>query len=180
VDTITIKDKNFSISITAAEINVAVSRLADELNNDLHGKSTLFIVVLNGSFMFASDLFKLLSIPCEISFIRLSSYSGTNSTAKVNTILGLTDNIKDRTIVVIEDIVDTGNTLEDILMNLEKHHPAEITICTLLFKPDAYKKNIKLDYVGMTIPNEFIIGYGLDYDGYGRNLPDIYKLENRN
>ena len=117
-------------------------------------------------------------MPCELCFIRLSSYMGTKSTENVKTILGITDNIEGRTIIVIEDIIDTGHTVENIMESLNSFHPAEVMICSLLFKPNAFLKNIKLDYVGMEIPNDFIVGYGLDYDGLGRNLPDIYKIIN--
>jgi len=174
--TVKIKDKEFSLSINADELHEAVSKVAHKINNDMEGKMPLFIAILNGSFMFASDLFKQLTIPCEISFVKLSSYQGTISTENVKKIIGLNDDIAGKTVIIVEDIVDTGFTITDIINDLKKYNPAEIKICTMLFKPDAYKKNIKLDYVGMEIPNDFIVGYGLDYDGLGRNLPDIYKI----
>jgi hypoxanthine phosphoribosyltransferase len=174
--TVKIKDKEFSLSINADEIHDAVSKVAQKLNRDMDGKTPLFLAILNGSFMFASDLFKQLTIPCEISFVKLSSYQGTSSTENVKTIIGMTEDIKGKTVVIVEDIVDTGFTIEDIIDNLKKYNPAEIRICTMLFKPNAYKKNIKIDYIGIEIPNDFIVGYGLDYDGLGRNLADIYKI----
>ncbi len=176
METVTIKDKMFSLSIPAAEIQTAISKLAEKLNHELVGKDPLFLVILNGSFMFAADLFKMLTIPCEVSFVKLSSYRGTSSTEVVKTMIGLSDDIKGRTIVVIEDIVDTGHTLEHLMKMLDEQQPADIKICTLLFKPNAYLKCIRIDYVGIEIPNDFIVGYGLDYDGFGRNLADIYKI----
>lgn len=174
--TVQIKDKKFSISITADEILKAVDALAEKINSEMQGANPLFIAVLNGSFMFASDLFKKLSIPCEISFVKLSSYQGTQTTENVKTLIGLNDKVNGRHVVVLEDIVDTGHTLEDILETLNSYKPHTLRIATLLFKPNAYKKSIHLDYVGIEIPNDFIVGYGLDYDGYGRNLADIYKI----
>ncbi len=174
--TVKIKDKEFALSITSDKIQKAVCNIARKINTDLAGKDPLFLVVLNGSFMFASDLFKQLTIPCEMSFIKVTSYQGTSSTEEVKMLIGLSENIKGRTIVIIEDIVDTGHTIEDIKNSLKLKDPAEIYICTCLFKPKAYLKSIKLDYVGIEIPNDFIIGYGLDYDGFGRNYADIYKI----
>jgi hypoxanthine phosphoribosyltransferase len=176
MQTVKIKDKEFLLSIKAEDIQKAVSNVAVKINRDLDGKDPVFLVILNGSFMFASDLFKLLKIPCEISFLKTSSYQGTNTTGNVKTLIGLTENIKNRTVVILEDIVDTGYTIKDIIKTLTEHEPAEIKICTMLFKPTAYKMDIKIDYVGIEIPNDFIIGYGLDYDGFGRNYADIYKI----
>lgn len=174
--TVKIRDKEFSISIGEKDILKAVQKVADRINSDMDGKHPLFIAILNGSFMFASDLFKRLSIPCEISFVKLSSYVGTKTTENVKTLIGLDENIEGRHIIIIEDIVDSGHTIEDILNNLKQYSPASVKVATLLFKPNAYKKNITLDYVGIEIPNDFIVGYGLDYDGDGRNLADIYKI----
>jgi hypoxanthine phosphoribosyltransferase len=173
---VTVKDKQFSLSIEAAKIQDSINKVAERMNKDLADKDPLFVVVLNGSFMFASDLFKKLTIPCEITFVKLSSYEGTQSTEVIKTVLGLNENIEGRTIVIVEDIVDTGNTIEDMIQGLKAMNPSEILISTLLFKPKAYKKSIKIDYVGIEIPNDFIVGFGLDYDGYGRNLADIYKI----
>ena len=174
--TVKIKDKEFALSITSEEIQNAISVVAKNINKDYEGKAPLFLVVLNGSFMFASDLFKQLTVPCEISFVKVASYQGTSSTEVVKTLIGLAENLKGRNVVIIEDIVDTGNTIEGLVNDLKEKSPADVKICTLLFKPNAYLKNIELDYIGMEIPNDFIVGYGLDYDGFGRNLADIYKI----
>jgi len=176
MQTVKIKDKEFSLSIRAEEIHNAVCSVAEKIDRELQGKDPLFIVVLNGAFMFASDLFKQLKLQCEISFIKLSSYQGTQTTENVKTLIGLSDEIKGRTVVIVEDIVDTGHTISDLIKNLQEKGASEIKICTFLFKPNAYQKNIKIDYVAIEIPNDFIVGYGLDYDGYGRNLPDVYKI----
>lgn len=174
--TVQIRDKEFAISINKKEILRAVGTMAEKINRDMTGKNPLFIAILNGSFMFVSDLFKKLTIPCEISFVKLSSYQGTQTTENVKTLIGLDENVKDRNIIIIEDIVDSGHTIEDILNNLKQYSPSDVRVATLLFKPRAYQKKIKLDYVGIEIPNDFIVGYGLDYDGEGRNLSDIYKI----
>lgn len=172
-----IKDKNFKLSITESEILDRVKNVANQINNDLEGKNPVFLSVLNGAFMFTSDLMKYVSIPSEISFIRLSSYSGTESTGCVKSLMGLTIDIKDRTVVIVEDIVDTGLTMLKLLEILRQYGPKEIRICTLLLKPDKLKVDLNIDYVAMSIPNDFIVGYGLDYDEYGRNLPEIYTVE---
>lgn len=174
--TVQIRDKEFTISINEKEILKAVGTMAEKINRDMVGKHPLFIAILNGSFMFTSDLFKKLSIPCEISFVKLSSYTGTQTTENVKTLIGLDEDVKGRNIIILEDIIDSGHTIEDILNNLKLYSPSEVKVATLLFKPNAYKKKIKLDYIGIEIPNDFIVGYGLDYDGEGRNLPDIYKI----
>jgi hypoxanthine phosphoribosyltransferase len=174
--TVKILDKEFSISIHDRDIQKAIDAMAEKINNEMDGKSPLFIVILNGAFMFASDLFKRLTIPCEISFVKLSSYQGTQTTENVKTLIGLNDDISGRNVIVLEDIVDTGHTVEDILNSLKPLRPASVKIATMLFKPKAYLKKIPIDYVGIEIPNDFIVGYGLDYDGYGRNLADIYKI----
>jgi hypoxanthine phosphoribosyltransferase len=174
--TVKILDKEFSLSIKEEDILKAVDVMAEKLNSDMAGKNPLFIVILNGAFMIASDLFKRLTIPCEISFVKLSSYEGTQTTANVKTLIGLNDEIKGRNIIILEDIVDTGHTVEDILESLKPLAPADVKFATMLFKPNAYLKNIPIDYIGIEIPNDFIVGYGLDYDGYGRNLADIYKI----
>ena len=173
---VTLHDKQFKPYITAEAIHTRVSQIAGNLSTDLKASFPLFIVVLNGSFIFAADLVKMLKFPCEITFVKLASYEGTNSSGKVNEIIGLTENVENRTIVIIEDIVDTGTTLEK-LHDLLKHKKAkQIKTATLLFKPLAYKKTIPIDYICMEIPNDFVVGYGLDYDGLGRNLKDIYAL----
>ena len=174
--TVTLKDKTFSLSIPAAEIELAVDKLALKLNQDLAGKKPLFLVILNGSFMFASDLIKKLEMNCEVSFVKLASYSGTSSTGELKQLIGLNEEIEGREVVILEDIVDTGITLDNMLAQLQNLKPAAVKIVTFLFKPAAFKKSYPLDYIGISIPNDFIVGYGLDYDGLGRNLPDIYKI----
>lgn len=175
---VTLKDKTFRVNIPASEINKAVGEIAHRINTELKDKKPLFLSVLNGSFMFASDLMKKISIDCEISFVKVSSYSGTSSNGSVKQLIGLNEEIKGRTVVIIEDIVDTGLTIEAVVKQLEEMEPAEIKIATLLYKPEAYRKRIGLDYVAIVVPNDFLVGYGLDYDGLGRNLPDIYVLDN--
>lgn len=175
---IKILDKEFQLKIEATEIAVAVERVAKQLNQDFQNldKEIVFIGILNGSFMFASDLFKQIQFPCKITFLKLASYQGTQSTGVVKSLIGINENIKNKVVIVIEDIVDTGETLDNIICQLKGFEPAEIRIATFLFKPLAYKKQIKINYIGIEIPNDFIIGYGLDYDGFGRNLPEIYSI----
>lgn len=173
---VTIKDKQFKISITEQEIEQSIVRIAKQINEDLADKNPIFLAVLNGSFMFAGELMKHVDVPSEITFVRLASYQGVLSTNKVQEILGLNESIEARTVVIVEDIVDTGNTMVALLEELKRYNPREVRIATLLLKPDALKQPLKLDYVALEIPNDFIVGYGLDYDGYGRNLKDIYKI----
>jgi len=169
-------DKEFAINISHDEILTQIKKMADKINEELKGKDVIFMGILNGSFMFAGDLFKYITIDCQITFLKLASYQGTSSTGNVKRLIGLNEDIKDKTVVVLEDIVDTGITLDNIKKQLLGYEPAEIKFATLLFKPGSYTKDVKLDYVGFSIPNDFIIGYGLDYNGYGRNLADIYKI----
>lgn len=172
-----IKDKEFGIFIESKEIEKSIDQISEKINADLKDKDPIFVAILNGAFMFASELMKRVTIPCEITFVRLASYQGTSSTEKIKEVLGLNENIEGRTIVIVEDIVDTGNTMTSLLEQFNKLNPKEIKIATLLFKPEALKKELKLDYVALEIPSDFIVGYGLDYDGFGRNLNDIYKLK---
>ncbi len=174
--TIKVHDKQFSIFIGSEEIDKSVSQIAEKINNDLKGKNPLFLVVLNGAFIFASDLLKKVNIPCEISFVKLSSYIGTKTTSVVRELIGLDEVLTGRTVVIIEDIIDTGITMGVTTEKLKKLEASEVYIATLLFKPDAFRMNYDIDYIGMKIPNDFIVGYGLDYDGHGRNFPDIYKI----
>ncbi len=174
METITIHDKKFSLSINAKKISAAIQQMALKINKDLVSKNVVFIGILNGSFLFAADLLRLIHSDCRITFIKTSSYNGTENTGNVTHLIGLNEVIKDKNIVLIEDIVDSGNTLDSVIKDLEKHKPAEIKIATLLFKPDAYEYNRKIDYIGFRIPNAFVVGYGLDYDGFGRNLENIY------
>lgn len=171
-----LKDKNFDKFIVNDDIQAKVSELAVRINNELEGIKPLFVVVLNGAFIFASDLLKRITIDCEIAFVKLSSYQGTQSSGVVQQIIGLDLDIKGRTIVVIEDIVDTGLTLERFRKTLREMEPAEVRIATCLLKPDAFKNKFPINYMCFTIPNEFVVGYGLDYDGLGRNSSDIYKI----
>ena len=174
--TIQIKDKQFTLSIPSEDILKAVQTVGDAINRDLKDKNPLFICVLNGAFMFAGDLMKVVDIPCEITFIKLSSYEGLYSSGSVKEVMGLNENIVGRNVVILEDIIDTGLTMERIIDSLKAKGAGEIRVATFLQKPDALQRDIKIDYVAMKIPNEFIIGYGLDYNGYGRNLKDVYTL----
>jgi hypoxanthine phosphoribosyltransferase len=169
-------DKEFEIFIPFKEIDNAIQGVANQINKDYKNKKPLFVVILNGAFMFAADLFKKLTIECEVSFVKLSSYQGTKTTEKVKKIIGLNESIQGRQVIIVEDIIDTGITMEHLLKELEAMKPHDIRLATLLFKPEAFRKDFKIHYIGMNIPNDFILGYGLDYDGFARNLPDIYKL----
>lgn len=176
METITILDRKFKQSISAATIAEQVNRVGREINETLRDKNPLFICVLNGAFMFAGDLMKIVNIPSEITFIKLSSYEGTYSSGAVKEIFGLNESIVGRTVVVVEDIVDTGVTMSKILESLDAKGAKEVKVVTLLQKPAALKKDVVVDYVAFEIPNDFIVGYGLDYNGYGRNLKEIYTV----
>jgi hypoxanthine phosphoribosyltransferase len=173
---ITVHDKQFKPYITAADIQQRIMQMAAEINRDLQGKRPLFIAILNGSFMFAGDMFKYINIDAEISFIKLVSYKGTKSTGNVITSIGLDEDLYGRTVVILEDIVDTGKTLSMFLPQLEHQQPEQLLIASLLHKPEAQTHPVKIDYLGFSVPNKFLLGYGLDYDGLGRNLPEIYQL----
>ncbi len=176
MEIITVKDKSFKPYISEEELQSSVEKVAAQINEDYKGKMPLFLGVLNGSFMFFSDLMKSIDIECTVSFVKLASYEGTSTTGVVNELIGLNEDISDRDVILIEDIVDTGNTLVKLYEILEEKNPKSIKIATLLYKPEAYKKEHKIDYVGKEIPNAFVLGYGLDYDGLGRNLSSIYVL----
>ncbi len=176
MESIQVRDKTFEISISAREIDAAVERMAKQINKDFAEKNPLFLVVLNGAFMFASDLVKKITIPCEISFVKLSSYVGTQTTNTVRELIGLDEVLHDRSVVIIEDIIDTGITMGVATDKLKKLEAKEVKIATLLFKPLAFQRDYKIDYIGIEITNDFIVGYGLDYDGNGRNYPEIYKI----
>jgi hypoxanthine phosphoribosyltransferase len=173
---IQVLDKFFKPFLSKDDIQKQINRIADELALEYAGKNPIFIAVLNGSFMFASDLFKALRFNSEICFIKLASYKGTKSSGNVVSVIGLDMSLKDRHLIVLEDIVDTGRTLTHFLPELENQQPASLKLCVLLHKPDATVFPVPLDYIGFTIPNHFVVGYGLDYDGYGRNIPEIYQL----
>ncbi|MCD8260974.1 MAG: hypoxanthine phosphoribosyltransferase [Bacteroides sp.] len=177
---IKIKDKEFTISITGEQIQREVKRVADEINRDLAGKNPLFLSVLNGSFMFTADLMRNITIPCEVTFVKLASYQRATTTGKVKEVLGLSEDISDRTVVIVEDIVDTGLTMERLLETLGTRNPKEIHIATLLVKPEKLRIDLDIKYVAMRIPNDFIVGYGLDYDGFGRNYSNIYTVVSEN
>ncbi len=173
---IRVKDKTFKTFIPEDEIQRHVKAVAEKINKDLEGRNPLFLAVLNGSFMFAADLMRYITIPCEISFVKLASYQGTTSTGKVKEIIGINEDLQDRTVVIIEDIVDTGRTMKRMLETLGTRNPESLHICTLLVKPDKLEENLNIEYAAMEIPNDFIVGYGLDYDQQGRNLRDIYTV----
>jgi hypoxanthine phosphoribosyltransferase len=173
---IRVKDRDFEVFIPAEEIDRTVSEIARKINTDFKDQQPIFLVILNGAFMFAADLFKKLDMPCEVSFVKLASYSGTQSSTNVKELIGLNDSLKGRQVVIVEDIIDTGITMEYLIRKLNELGVAELRIASLFFKPQAFKKDFTIDYVGMSIPNDFIVGYGLDYDGYGRNFGEIYKI----
>ncbi|RBL92586.1 MULTISPECIES: hypoxanthine phosphoribosyltransferase [Chitinophaga] len=173
---IQVHDKKFQPYIGATELQQRIREMAAEMSRDLKDERPLFIAILNGSFMFAGDLFKYLNIPAEISFIKLASYKGTKSTGNVVQAIGLDEDLFGRTVVIVEDIVDTGKTLSQFLPQLEHQQPKKLLVASLLTKPEAMVHPIKIDYLGFSVPNKFLLGYGLDYDGLGRNLPEIYQL----
>jgi hypoxanthine phosphoribosyltransferase len=174
---IKVHDKYFVKYIDAEKIQATVTRLADRIHADFINDTPLFLCILNGSFMFSSDLMKAYKGICEISFIRLSSYKGIQTTEEVKTLIGLTDDIQGRSVIILEDIIDSGITVKHLLGDLKKYKPANLKVASLLFKPEALRTDIVPDYIGLEIPKDFIVGYGLDYDGLGRNLADIYKIE---
>lgn len=171
-----IKDKRFKTFISEDEIQQRVKAVAGRINHDMEGKKPLLLAVLNGSFVFAADLMRHITIPCEISFVKLASYEGTVSTGKVVEVMGLNEDITGRDVIIVEDIVDTGKTMERMLDTLGTRNPNSLHICTLLLKPEKLKIPLNIEYAAMEIPNDFIVGYGLDYDQEGRNLRDIYTL----
>lgn len=173
---IQLHDKQFVPFITAQEIDFAIVQMARMVEDDFAEETPLFVGVLNGSFMVVSDFMKHYKGACEVSFIKMASYEGTTSTNNVKQLIGLDQDLTGRSVIVIEDIVDTGNTLVELKAMFKKQNVKHFKIATLFFKPEAYKQDIKIDYVGIRIPNKFIVGFGLDYDGLGRNLPEIYQL----
>jgi hypoxanthine phosphoribosyltransferase len=173
---ITIKDKTFETSMPEAEIKNRVKELAQQMSRDLEGKNPLLLAVLNGAFIFAADLMREMTIPCEISFVKLASYQGTTSTGTIHEVIGINENLSGRTVVIVEDIVESGLTIKRMMEQLGTRNPASVQVCTLFFKPERLKEDLKLDYVAFEIPNDFILGYGLDYDQQGRGLRDLYVL----
>ncbi len=171
-----IHDQQFDIFIPSGEIQKRVREIAHQINHDYKDKNPLFLSILNGAFIFTADLFREITIPAEVSFIKLKSYRKMETSGKVKELLGLENNIFDRNIIIIEDIVDTGKTLHHVLEEFKELGTRSISIMTLLHKPEAARVKLDLSYVGFEIPNDFVVGYGLDYDGYGRNLKDIYKV----
>ena len=176
MSTVKIHDKTFKISYPEKDILEKVKAIAERLNHDMEGKNPLFLAVLNGSFVFAADLMRMITIPCEISFVKLASYQGTMSSGKIKEVIGINEDISGRTVVIVEDIVESGLTMKRMLESLGTRNPAAIHICTLLLKPDRLKVDLNVEYAAMEIPNDFIVGYGLDYNQQGRNLRDIYTL----
>lgn len=173
---IRILDKTFRELITEDQIQARVSEIARQINADMAGKDVVFLGILNGAFLFAADLFRRIEIEAKISFVKLASYQGTRSSGTIKELIGWNEEISNKTIIVIEDIVDTGHTIERIIGELTIRRAKEVRIATMFFKPGACSRNVHLDYVGFEIPNDFVVGYGLDYDGYGRNNPSVYTL----
>lgn len=176
MDKIKVRDRQFTVSIPEEKIKERVAQIAAQISKDLEGKKPLFLAVLNGSFVFAADLMRGITTPCEITFVKMASYEGTSSTGAVKQLIGLKEDLKDRTVVIVEDIIDSGLTMRMLLDMLQEKQPKEIRIAALLVKPGNLKVNLDIPYCCFEIPNDFIVGYGLDYDGEGRNLPCIYTV----
>lgn len=172
-----IKDKVFETSIPEADIKQRVKAVAEQINRDMAGKNPLLLAVLNGSFIFAADLMREITIPCEISFVKLASYQGTTSTGKIKEVIGINEDLTGRTVIIVEDIVESGLTMKRMIESLGTRNPASVHICTLLLKPERLQTQLNIEYVAFSIPNDFILGYGLDYDQQGRQLRDIYTLK---
>ena len=177
--TIKIKDKEFIPMISEAEIKERVKLVAEQISNDMKGKNPLLLAVLNGSFVFAADLMREITIPSEISFVKLASYQGTTSTGKVKEVIGINEYLTGRTVIIVEDIVESGLTIKQMIESIGTRNPESVHICTLLLKPDCLKTELDIEYAAFKIPNDFIVGYGLDYDQQGRNLKDIYVVKGR-
>lgn len=174
--TVKLHDKTFGMTLPEEEILARVKAVAERINKDYEGREPMFLAVLNGSFMFASDLMKEIAIPCQISFVKLSSYAGTVTTGKVTEVIGITEDLSGRDIIIVEDIVESGHTMARAIETLGTRNPASVSICTMFFKPQKLQEDIEVKYAAMEIPDDFIVGYGLDYDQLGRNLRDIYTL----
>ena len=176
MEQITVIDKTFEVSIKEATIKQRIRELAQQMSRDLDGKNPLFLAVLNGAFIFAADLIREMTIPCEISFVKLASYQGTTSTGSIKEVIGINEDLTNRNIIILEDIVESGLTIKRMIEQIGTRNPASVQVCTLFFKPEKLKEDLKLDYVAFSIPNDFILGYGLDYDQQGRQLKDVYSL----
>ncbi|NBC84495.1 MAG: hypoxanthine phosphoribosyltransferase [Bacteroidetes bacterium] len=176
MDTIQIRDKFFSKYLSEQRLVEGICEMAGRINNEMSQKEVVFLGILNGAYLFAAELTKNISFPCTVSFLKLASYQGTGSTGKVKRLIGVNEELENKSVVVVEDIVDTGFTLDKILKQLSGFEPKEIKVASMLFKPEAYRYERKPDYIGFEIPNEFMVGYGLDYNGYGRNLKHLYKI----
>jgi hypoxanthine phosphoribosyltransferase len=174
---VSLEDKNFQLFIESAKIREAIEVVSIKINNDYAQSNPVFVCILNGSFMFASDLIRRFSHNCEVTFLKVASYEGTQSTGTVKELIGLNESMSGRDIIIVEDIVDTGSTLEAVITELDLLSPKSVKVSTLLYKPLAYKKKIPIDYAAIEVGNEFLVGYGLDYNGLGRNLEDIYIIE---
>ena len=174
--TIQVLDKTFAVSISAEELEKEVKRVASEINRDFAGSQPVFLSVLNGSFIFAADLMREVELPCEISFVKLASYQGTNTTGNIREVIGLNVDITGRPVIIVEDIVDTGLTMAHMLETLKRQNPASIDICTLLLKPTKLQVKLDVRYCCKQIPDDFVVGYGLDYNGFGRNTKDVYTI----
>ncbi len=173
---ITLKDKKFEVYLNSGVIKTRINQIGEEITRNFQGKEIVILGVLNGSFIFFADLCRAIDLPLVCSFIKLSSYHGTVSSGEIRSVLGLDHDLKGKHVIIVEDIVDSGLSMDYVLRTLSDHYPAHISIVALLFKPDAFRFNYAIDYVGFEIPNKFVVGYGLDYEGLGRNLPDIYQL----
>ena len=174
---VSLEDKNFKIFIESAKIQEAIDAVSFKINNDFAKSNPIFVCVLNGSFMFASDLIKRFNYDCEVTFLKVASYEGTQSSGSIKELIGLNESISDRHVIIVEDIVDTGATIEAVVKELELLGPKSIKVSTLLYKPLAYKRTFPIDYAAIEVGNEFLVGYGLDYNGLGRNLEEIYIIE---
>ncbi len=179
MDKIRIVDKEFRLLVSSDKIQESINRLADQMNKDLKGRNVFFLGILNGAFMFVSDLIRRIDLECQISFLKLATYEGSSSSGSIKRLIGLDEDISGKTVVILEDIIDTGFTIDSILKQLKGYGPRDIRIAALLFKPDSFDRDSRPDYIGIEIPNDFVAGYGLDYKGYGRNLKDIYVMNDK-
>ncbi len=172
-----ILDKSFVPFLSHSEILEQIQNMAGRIVKDYVGKDPIFIVLLNGAFMFATDLIRNITLPCQVSFVKVASYHGMSSSGLINEVLGLNENIQGRDVIILDDIVDTGGTMKSMIENLQKQRPSSVEVATLLLKPEAFKNQFPIKYIGFSIPNAFVVGYGLDYNGYGRNLKDIFQYQ---